>query len=137
MENLETVCIPEKIVFYKNSITMAEKGKGTHRISYQDVVLAYLKVWDEVSGSYQEPEITEITPEMDGEMILYDKGHKRWIIRTEKAGKKAGALLEELCIHAPYIMVGGQDWFDRSLESDFETIGQMVGLMTEVWCQKK
>lgn len=133
MENWETVSIPEKIIFHKSSIVMTEPGAGRHQIPYQNIVLAYIKVWDDDAGSYLEPEITEITPQMDGELILYDKEKKRWVIRTDKAGKKAGALLEELCIRAPYIIAGGQGWFDRSLESDYEMAGQMVGLMAEVW----
>lgn len=131
MENLETRIKPDKISFRKNFIMIKELKTGKYRILYKDIVLAKIRVKGDEEGSYQEPEITDITGNMEGDLILYDRQHTRWVIQPDRTGKKAGELLKELCIHAPYIMVGNQDWFDCSEEADFEMVGQMVSLMRE------
>ena len=38
-------------------------------------------------------------------------------------------MLEELTMHAPYILAGGQEWFDEHDEKQFSEIGKMVGIM--------
>lgn len=131
MENLEIRIVPRELLFRKRFITMTDEKTVKHRIFYKDIVLAYLQIWDEKAGCYLEPEITDITGDMEGNLILYDRQHCKWVIQTDQTGRKAGALLEELCIHAPYIMMGSQDWFDCSEEKDFEIIGQMVKTMRE------
>lgn len=68
---------------------------------------------------------------MDGEIVLYDRQHTKWVIQTDQIKEKAGTLLKDLCVHAPYIVVGSQDWFDGSDEKDFGMVGDMVSLMRE------
>lgn len=129
MENLKTKIMPEKVLFQENSIDVIEPETGKYRIAYEDIVYAYIRIRNREEENCLKPEITEITKETDGELILYDREHRQWVIGTDRVGKKAGTLFEELCIHVPYILAGGQDWFDCSEEKDFEMIGQMVNLM--------
>lgn len=116
---------PENILFEDESVRVVDARTGKHRLFYSEIVLACLRVWDQKKKQYWEPEITDITSDMEGDLILYDKGHCRWEIRTDRSGKKAGSLLEEICIHAPFVMAGFQSWFDRSGRSDFERIAEM------------
>lgn len=131
MENLEIRVMPEKLLFRRNFVLMTGPDTGKYQISYKDIIFTYIRIRDGETGHYLEPEIADITGEMEGEWILCDKEHRRWIVRTDRMGQKAGALFKELCIHAPYVLAGGQDWFDCSAEQDFETVRQMVGLMRE------
>lgn len=129
MESLRTKIMPEKVLFQKNFINVIEPETGKYRIAYEDIVYAYIRIRDREGGNCLEPDITEITKETDGELIIYDREHRQWVIGTDRIRKKAGTLFEELCIRAPYILAGGQDWFDCSEKKDFEMIGQMVNLM--------
>ena len=129
MENLENRIMPEKILFRKSFISLVEQERVKYRIPYKDIVVARIRVWDDKAKCYQEPEITEITGDMEGELVLYDRQHIQWVIQTDQSGRKAGSLLEELCIHAPYIMMGSQDWFNCSEEEDYKIIEQMVRTM--------
>lgn len=131
MENMEIGIAPEKVLFQKNLIVIEESKTRRHRILYKDIVFTYIRTRDDKTGEYQAPEITDVTGRMDGELILYDREHRKWIIRTDRTGQKAGVLFEELCAHAPYVLAGGQDWFDCSSKEDFEMVREMVELMRE------
>lgn len=135
MEGLEIRIAPEKVIFRKNHIAVAEPETGRNRIFYKDIVRAYIRIHDE-TGGYLEPEIMDIARDTEGELVLCaGKGNGRWIIRTDRTGQKAGALFEALCLHAPYILAGGQEWFDGLDEEDFGTVGRMVDIMRE--CYKR
>lgn len=131
MENMEIKIEPERVLFQKNLIVIEESKTKRRRILYKDIVFAYIRTLDDVTGEYQTLEITDITGRTDGELVLYDREHRKWIIRADRTGQKAGALFEGLCTHAPYILAGGQDWFDCSKEEDFEMVREMVELMRE------
>lgn len=131
MENMEIKIEPEKVLFQKNLIVIEESKTGRHRILYKDIVFTYIRIRDDKTGEYQALEITDITGRTDGELVLYDREHRKWVIRADRTGQKAGALFEELCIHAPYVLAGGQDWFDCTSKQDFEMVGEMVELMRE------
>ena len=125
---------PEKILFRNKSIIIAESGNRKGKIPYEQIVTAFLSVQGGESGDCLEPEITEITGDMDGELILRDRANRRWEIRTDLTGETAGALLEKLCIHAPYVLAGGQSWSGETGEEDFRRLAEMVGLMRS--CEK-
>lgn len=131
MENLEIRIMPEKVLFRENCIIITDSENGRYRILYKDIIYAYIRIQDSDTGECLAPEITDITKETDGELILYDNERRQWIIRTDRTREKAGMLFEKLCIHVPYILAGGQDWFNCSQEEDFKMIGQMAEIMRE------
>ena len=113
MKDLETKMIPEKILFRKNHIVMETSQKEKCRIFYKDIVWAYIETKEINSEGIREPGLADITENTKGDLVFYDRLHCRWIVRTDKMNKEAGALLIELCMHAPYIAAGGQEWFDH------------------------
>lgn len=121
---------PSGIRFTGSCIKMRDPRSGEYRIPYKDLVLAGIRIYDKVSGSYYEPEVTDITKDMEGDLILYDLRHVRWQIRTEVSGKRAGALIEELAVRWPGILIGRQTWADIENDEDFAEIGNMVRLMS-------
>ena len=126
MGESENRITPERIVFGKSFIAAKTPQGERHRIFYKDIIWAYISVPDDRSGCCENPDIADVTENMEGTLVVYDKEQCRWIFRTDQTGQRAGGLLKELCIHAPYIVAGGQDWFDISNKADFDMIRQMV-----------
>ena len=113
-ENLDITLRPVKISFTASCIKIADLNCGKYRVPYKGIVLACLCVCDGDSDVGYESEITDITGDMDGELILYD------------------AL--ELAIRAPYILLGGQPWLCMEEEADYAQAGEMVRVMRqECW----
>lgn len=130
-ENLDITLRPEKVQFTGNCIRIADFHSGKYRIPFKEIVLACLCVCDEKSGIIYEPEITEITRDMEGELVIYNIFHCCFRLKTDLTGKTAGALFIELAMHAPYIMLGGKAWFDVENDADFAEIRHMAKLMRQ------
>ena len=128
-KNLDITLRPEKITFTGNCIKIADFHTRKYKISYKEIVLAYLRVFNQESGMSYEPEIVDITSNMEGELVIYNSARCQYRIKTDLTGKPAGALLLELSMHAPYILIGAQDWFDRGNDEEFEEIINMVKIM--------
>lgn len=122
---------PEKIRFTRTCIKITDSMKGGRQIPYKELVMAGLAVCDKESGIWYEPEITEITKGMDGNLILFDTSHCRWDIKTERLERTAEDMLSELAVRAPYILIGAQPWFDETDEEAFSEVKIMTGLMRE------
>ena len=94
---------PEKIQFTGNGLRILHSGFDRYTIPYKRIIRACVSIYDRQSGTCYEPEITEIT---------------------------AGAMIEELVMRAPYILIGG-GWFDLDNEEDFDQLTLMTRLMRE------
>lgn len=128
-KNLDITFNPERIRFTEKCIQIADSRMGKRRIPYAELVLAGIRIVDRESGACFEPEITEITREMDGELYLCNAENCRYRIRTERSGRTAGSLISELGRRAPYILIGKQVWFDPDDKEAFEEVESMVKLM--------
>lgn len=122
---------PEQIRFGSHNMKISGSDCGRYKIPYHEIVAAFLQIPDEESGTYHEPDITEITRDLKGDLILYDSGHGRWRIRTDLTGMAAGGLLEDLAIHAPYILIGGSEksWLDLDNAEEFAEAVKMTEIM--------
>lgn len=120
---------PDELRFDQRCIRISDPDSGTYRVLYKEIVSVRLSVREEAAGRNFEPEISEITDRMGGDLILYDIQHGRWKIQTELTGRTGGALLLELALRAPYILLGGQRWIDMDDENDFIQASRMVELM--------
>ncbi len=98
---------PERIQFSSHSMKISDPDHGGYKIPYREIVLASLLAPGREEGTCYEPEITDITGDMEGDLILCDSKCCKWRIHPELTGMTAGSLLENLIIHAPYILVGG------------------------------
>lgn len=120
---------PKGICFTPRYIKITDSGRKQYQIFYKDLILASLQTFDDKSGACYEPDITDITKNMEGDLILYGFGNTRWQIRMEETGKTAGSALSDLAAHAPHILIGRQTWIDIENEEELETLGNMVNLM--------
>lgn len=121
---------PEKIQFTGNEIKILQSGFDRYAIPYKRILRACVSIYDRQSGTYYEPEIAEITGEMEGDLLLYDCERRRWRLQTELTDRKAGAMIEELVMRAPYILIGGGG-FDLDNDEDFDQLTLMTKLMRE------
>ncbi len=129
MENLEIRIAPERVLFRRSLMIITESETRKYRIPYKEIVYTYIRIWDDKEEQYLTPEIADITRKMEGEWIFHDRENWKWTILTHRLEERAGLLFKELCVHAPYVMAGGQDWFDSWEEQDMEEVGKMVELM--------
>lgn len=131
MKTYQSIVIlkPKRLLLSSNRIEITDNHMEQYQIPYRDLIFASLIITDGEKGLCYEPEITEITKDLEGDLILYDCWHTRWQIRLDGTGKRAGSLLSELATHAPHILIGRQTWVDMEDEADFEEISNMVKLM--------
>lgn len=120
---------PTDIQFMKKWIEVVDSRTERYRLPYKDIVQAGLRVYNQNSGDCYEPEITEITKGMEGDLVICDNQNCRWIIHTDLVEKTAQAMLAELAMHVPYILIGRQTWIDLEDADAFAEISNMVDLM--------
>lgn len=126
MEESEKRITPERIVFKKSFIAARVSLWEEYRIFYEDMVWAYVSVPNGETEDVQRPDIADITEDVKGDFVVYDKKRCRWVFETDRIGQTAGNLLKRLCFYAPYIVAGGQNWFDITDKAEFDMIRQMV-----------
>lgn len=133
MDNLSISLKAKKITFHKEYLNLTDVQERKYRVAYGELVFAYLETRSAEpgkEGSLIKPALEDITEDMDGKLVMLDYRHCRWDLQTERSGKTAGAILRELSIHAPYILLGGQPWLENE-EVDFEQARTMVQIMRE------
>lgn len=123
---------PEKIRFTENCIRMTDSRAGRYKIPYKNLVQVWIRGKDRTGAMY-EPEIMDITEDMEGELLIRDSKNCFFEIQTELTGKTAGGMLSELSMRAPYILVGKPGWIDSENPEVFGEMGSMVKLMRECW----
>ncbi len=132
MDNLSMSFRLKNIVFEKDYLKLTDSKEGKYQISYEELVFVYLEAYSAESGEKSRlirPALEDITEDMDGELVMLDCRHCRWKLKTDLSGKKAGAIMIELGIHAPYILLGSQAWLDENEEDDFDQAKKMVQIM--------
>lgn len=131
-ERLSITLKPEKIRFTEHCIKVTDSHAGRYKIPYKNLVQAWIRGKDG-SGALYEPDILDITEDMEGELFFRDSDNCFFEIQTELTGRAAGGMLSELSAHAPYILIGKPDWADPEDEEMYAEISSMVKLMRE--CQ--
>lgn len=130
-KDLSIILKPVDIQFTEENIEIADSRIGRYQLPYEDIVTAGLRVYDRESEEWYEPEITEITRDMEGDLVISDRTGCQWIIHMDLVKKTAEAMLSELVMHAPYILIGSQMWADLEDEDVFAEVSGMVDLMRQ------
>lgn len=123
---------PEKIRFTENCIRMTDSQAGGYKIPYKNLVQVWIRGKDRTGAMY-EPEIMDITEDMEGELLIRDSKNCFFEIQTELTGKTAGGMLSELSMRAPYILVGKTNWIDLEDDDEYAEISKMLKLMRKCW----
>ena len=130
-QKMNLILNPTNIRFTKKWIEAVDSHTGRYRLPYKDIVQAGLRVYNQNSEDWYEPEITEITKGMEGDLVICDHQGCQWIIHTDLVEKTAQAMLSELAMHAPHILIGRQTWVDLEDADAFAEIANMVDLMRQ------
>lgn len=138
MNNISMFLRPEEIVFERKYLKLTDIKERQYQIPYEELVCVYLEAYSTEPGEEDRlirPALEDITEDMDGELVMLDCRHCRWNLQTDLSGKTAGAILRELGIRAPYILLGKQAWLDENEEDDFEQAKKMVQTMRK--CERQ
>lgn len=130
-KNLNIILKQTDIRFTEKYIEIMDTCIGRHQLPYEDIVITVLRIYNQESESWYEPEVTEITSDMKGDLVIHDNRGGHWIIHTDLMEKTAGAMLSELVMQAPYILIGRQNWVDLGDENAFAEVSGMVDLMRQ------
>lgn len=118
--------------FKKSCMIMTDKRNMDISFPYVELVAAYLEIFDEATGQISRPELEEITEELEGCLVLYDREYRRIRVHPVGAEIRAGALLKQLAICAPYLFLGYMPWMDEEDQEEFYRIRDMVSVMRTV-----
>lgn len=121
-----------EISFKRNCLVMADTRNMEIMMPYKELVAAYIEICDERTGSIAHPDISEVTEELEGCLVLYDREYRCIRVRPVGREKRAGAILKQLAIHAPYLFWDYMPWMDEGNQEEFFNIRQMVSAMRDV-----
>lgn len=121
------------VSFHKKCAKFRDTRNTEILMPYKELVVAYLEVGDERTGMATHPELAEITEALEGSLILYDREYRRIQLRSVRADVRAGAVLKQLAIHAPYLFFEYMPWMDQGDPDEFSRIREMVSVMRAVF----
>lgn len=119
-----------KAEFKKNRVILTDKRNMEILLPYRELVAAYLEIRDKNTGQISRPELEDVTEDLVGCLILYDREYRRICVHT--TGVRAGLLLKQLAIHAPYLFLGYMPWMDEGDQQEFFRIREMVSVMRAI-----
>ena len=119
----------EQISLGESFISITDAQHMKLRLLYSEIIVAYLEVPEGDTGRCYVPEITELSEDMEGCLVLYDRQYSRFEIYMEEEGVTGGYILKQLALHAPYIFLGYEPWLDEHDEKEFAEIKKMVSVM--------
>ena len=87
---------------------------------------------DGSEGSGSDSPVEEITGEMEGNLVIWNRMHR--CIRLDLSSQKetAGALFIRLAEHIPFAFLGATPWMQVENEQDFQEMVRMVDLYQEI-----
>lgn len=124
---------PERIQLTRSDIRLVDSMTGRYKIPYKELLAARIRIKNQISGVYYEPEITEISRDMRGDLIFYDRRRYRWQIQMDLIDQAAGAILVKLAVRAPYIFLGRESiaWSEQEEQEAFAGIVHIVEMMRQ------
>lgn len=122
--------------FKRSYLILTDTQNMQITVPYRELVAAFLELHDERTGDVLHPDISEVTEEMEGCLVLYDREYRR--IRVHSAGREegTGAILKSLAVHAPYLFWDYMPWMDEGDQEEFFRIREMVSVMRAVFAAK-
>ena len=125
MDKRYHISAPLSIEFQKKSMFFLYEENIKKEIPYSELIIVYLAVKDNYSGGIYMPDITEITPDMDGFIMIYGRAAE-YELHTYKTHKTAGELFIEMAAHAGQGLFGYEQWIEEIRRDAFEEAGDMM-----------
>ena len=134
-EKREKIFRPEKMDLGHNELLLWKDKKDETPcavLPYREMLFVYLERKREVKGVVQIPPVEEISGEMEGNLVIWNRTHR--CIRLDLSSQKetAGALFIRLAEHIPFAFLGATPWMQVENEQDFQEMVRMVDLYQEI-----
>lgn len=118
--------VPESINCEAGRLCMQLPHRKRRTIEYQELIMAYIVLFDREKKEYWIPDFEAVSEEMRGCLILYDRKGQHYNIYTSRTGKREGAVLLEIALNMPYVILGYHPWLRDRDEQEFEYLMQMM-----------
>ena len=127
---------PEKVSLGDKGVLIWERDLGENltcrTIPYDTIVLAYPEVYEEKTGETAVPEIQEITGDMKGSLIIWDRRRTMFRIELSDYEESVGNLFIRLSDQIPFAFLGATSWMQIQDDQDFAEMLKMISLYKEL-----
>lgn len=130
-KHLNIILEPTDIRFTGKCIEIIDPHIGRYQLPYEDIVQVSLRVYKQESKDWYEPEIAEITKDMDGDLVICNRWQNHFVLRMDQTGSMAGGVLGDLTRYAPHALFGAQPWLEEYDDRQFKEALEMVDIMKE------
>lgn len=139
MEYVNIFLRADELVFAADALRITDVRRDEYVIPYEEIVIAYIAVCSgeesETEQSLRDsyaPEITDITKDTTGSLVIYNRQQNCFVIRMDSAGAvTAGQVIGKLTQYAPHALFGFQPWLNEYDDKQYEEILEMVDIMKE------
>ena len=124
---------PKHILWDKDRVRFKERCfTKAVEIRYSDMIAAYMVVSDRKTGGERRLPVLEVSDDLPGYAVIYDRNRSAYEIRCEDTVLTAGEFLVYLSRHSASVYIGYDDWVASMLdEKHFKELVHMVSVMTE------
>lgn len=134
MEYVNILLRADELIFESKALRITDVHHEKYVIPYEEIALVYIAVsdgreWD-LKKCYM-PEIIDITADMDGALLIYNRQQGCFAIWTDRIRDTAGEILERLTRYAPHALFGFQPWLREYDTGQFEEVLEMIDVMKE------
>lgn len=116
-------------VFGDDALKIIDSRQKEYEIPYRDIVLAYIVSRD--GEGIRVHEIGDITEDMKGTLIIFNRWQNRFVLQADPAEYTAGSVFKKLVVCAPHALFGFQPWLNEYDGRQFEEAVEMVDIMRE------
>lgn len=139
MEYVNIFLQADELVFAADALRITDVRRDEYVIPYEEIVIAYIAVCSgeesETEQSLRDsyaPEITDITKDTTGSLVIYNRQQNCFVIRMDSMGAvTAGQVIGKLTQYAPHALFGFQPWLNEYDDRQYEEILEMVDIMKE------
>lgn len=139
MEYVNIFLQADELVFAADALRITDVRRDEYVIPYEEIVIAYIAVCSgeesETEQSLRDsyaPEITDITKDTTGSLVIYNRQQNCFVIRMDSVGAvTAGQVIGKLTQYAPHALFGFQPWLNEYDDRQYEEILEMVDIMKE------
>lgn len=139
MEYVNIFLQADELVFAADALRITDVRRDEYVIPYEEIVIAYIAVCSgeesETEQSLRDsyaPEITNITKDTTGSLVIYNRQQNCFVIRMDSVGAvTAGQVIGKLTQYAPHALFGFQPWLNEYDDRQYEEILEMVDIMKE------
>ena len=126
-QTLNILLCVEGLVLDGESIRLIDARLDEYVIPYEEIVLAYITSREGESVSI--PEFGDITEDMEGTLVIYNRHQNCYTIEMGAVKDTAGRVFCRLAEMVPHALLGSQPWLNVYDRKQFGEVLEMVDIM--------